>query len=67
MKCVNIAIAALAGAAVGASLALLFAPDKGENTRAQIRKYLRSKGIAAKGKMDEMVDEIEEQVNALKS
>ena len=59
MKCINIAIAALAGAAVGASLGLLFAPNKGTDTRAQIREYLRRKGLATKGNVEELVDEIE--------
>lgn len=59
MKCINIAIAALAGAAVGASLGLLFAPQKGSDTRSQIKDYLRSKGIAAKGNIEEIVDQIE--------
>lgn len=63
MKCINIAIAALAGAAVGASLGLLFAPKKGTETRAQIREYLRRKGLAAKGDVEELVDQIEAEIN----
>lgn len=64
MRAVNIAIAALAGAAVGATLGILFAPGKGEDTRAQIRQYLRRKGVASKDKIEEMVDEIAAQVKS---
>ena len=34
-----------AGAAVGAAVALLFAPDKGSNTRKEIRRQLKKHGI----------------------
>ncbi|MBD5214250.1 MAG: YtxH domain-containing protein [Bacteroidales bacterium] len=63
MKCINIAIAALAGAAVGASLGLLFAPEKGTETRDRIRQFVRRKGLAAKGNVEELVDRIEAELN----
>lgn len=59
MKGLNIAIAALGGALVGATVALLFAPKKGSDTRAQIAQYLRDHGIKLrKDKFDQVVDEI---------
>ena len=44
-KSVGIISAFLGGALVGASIALLFAPEKGVDTRARIKALLKSKGI----------------------
>ena len=59
MKGLNVLAAFLGGAAVGATLGILFAPEKGEDTRAKIAEILRKKGIRLnRSEMDNLVDEI---------
>ena len=45
MKPMNLLYAFLGGAIVGAGAALLFAPEKGEDLRGQIRSLLRKYGV----------------------
>lgn len=63
MKPLHIVLAVISGAIAGATVGLLFAPEKGENTRDEIVKYLKSKGIKLKrSKIEELADEIAEEI-----
>lgn len=63
MKGLNILAAFLGGAAIGAACGILFAPEKGEDTRKKIREILREKGINLnRSEMDELVDKIAAEV-----
>ena len=58
-KGLNVLAAFLGGAAVGAAIGILFAPEKGEDTRHKIAEILRKKGIRLnRNEMENLVDEI---------
>ena len=61
MSNLNILYAFLGGAVVGATAAILFAPEKGEVTRRKIRECLKKKGILCS---DSEIDELVEQLTA---
>ena len=61
MKGLNLLYAFLGGAIVGAGAALLLAPEKGEDMRAEIKSLLRKYGLCKCTKeeeLEEIVDEI---------
>lgn len=63
MKAIHIISAVVGGAIAGAALGLLVAPEKGEDTRKNILKLLKEKGInLKKSELERLADEIEEQI-----
>lgn len=63
MKPLHIILAVLGGAIAGATVGLLLAPEKGEDTRDKIMDFLEEKGIRLKkDKMQQLVDEIAEEI-----
>lgn len=65
MKALYYLAAFISGAAVGAAAGILFAPEKGTDTRDKIVEALRKRGIRLNRKeMDSLVDEIAEEIKA---
>lgn len=56
----------LSGAAVGAAVALLFAPESGEELRNQIREALRRNGLIKEASEEEIVDQIVAELQEVK-
>ena len=63
MKSLSILAAFLGGAVVGAATGVLFAPERGEDTRNKIVDALRKRGIKlSRTEMEDLVDEIAAEV-----
>lgn len=66
MKNTSILLAFLGGAAVGAAAGILFAPEKGDETRARIAEAIRKRGLKLSGKeLENLVDDIAEELSPL--
>lgn len=59
MKCASLLAGFLTGAAIGTALGILFAPEKGEDTRSKINDVLRENGIKlSREDMENLVNKI---------
>ena len=65
MKALSFLAAFIGGAAVGSAVGILFAPEKGTETRDKIAEALRKRGIKLNRKeMDSLVDEIADEIKS---
>ena len=65
MKALSFLAAFIGGAALGAAGGILFAPEKGTETRDKIAEALRKRGIKLNRKeMDSLVDEIADEIKS---
>ena len=63
MEALSIVAAFLGGVTLGAAAGILFAPEKGEDTRRKIAEVLRKKGIRLnRAEMEDLVDQIAAEV-----
>ena len=65
-KIANTLLGLAAGTAVGVGLGILFAPDKGKNTRKKIKDSLRDKSDEFKEQLDNLTESVREKSLELK-
>ena len=66
MKAFSFVAAFLGGVTLGAAAGILFAPEKGEDTRRKIAEVLRKKGIRLnRAEIEDLVDQIAEEVKVV--
>lgn len=67
MKGLDLVLAAVGGAVVGAAVALLFAPQKGEDTRETIKDFIKDHFPGIKtDKLDRLAEQISEEIKEVK-
>ena len=65
MRTASVLAALLGGFALGTTIGLLFAPEKGEDLRAKIAEAIRARGIKLnREEMENLVDDITEELKA---
>jgi gas vesicle protein len=67
MSTSKVLLGLLAGAAIGAALGILFAPDKGTETRRKIAEEGNDLADNLKGKFTDLVDGVKDKFSSLKS
>lgn len=66
MSAKNLLLGLIVGAAAGAVVGILYAPDKGEKTRNKLKKQTDKLSAEIKEGVDEILDSIKEQVDRTK-
>lgn len=68
MKAYKVILTSLGAFTLGAGLALLLAPQSGDETRKMIKKYVKKRCPLAKNKkIEELTDEIAEELEEVKA